>query len=98
MPQAGTLAGRSRSGPHVVVKELDRQGVHLFTIRLEGALVTRISRIVRPRGLHEEVAFAFRAIQLVDGRSWASASHQFSGRGGLSPWERRLKGRRRRAA
>jgi hypothetical protein len=34
---------------------------------------------VRSHGLHEEVAFAFRAIQLIDERSGASASHQFSG-------------------
>ena len=63
----------------VEIRLFDRQGVHFFTIRLEDALVTRISRVVRSHGLHEEVAFAFRAIQLIDERSGASASHQFSG-------------------
>jgi type VI secretion system secreted protein Hcp len=63
----------------VEIRLFDRQGVHFFTIRLEDALVTRISRVVRAHGLHEEVAFAFRAIQLIDERSGASASHQFSG-------------------
>jgi type VI secretion system secreted protein Hcp len=63
----------------VEIRLFDRQGVHFFTIRLEEALVTRISRVVRSHGLHEEVAFAFRAIQLIDERSGASASHQFSG-------------------
>jgi type VI secretion system secreted protein Hcp len=63
----------------VEIRLFDRQGVHFFTIRLEDALVTRISRVVRGHGLHEEVAFAFRAIQLIDERSGASASHQFSG-------------------
>lgn len=63
----------------VEIRLFDQQGVHFFTIRLEDALVTRISRIVRSHGLHEEVAFAYRAIQLIDERSGASASHQFSG-------------------
>ena len=64
----------------VEIRLFDRQGgVHFFTIRLEDALVTRISRQVRSHGLHEEVAFTFRAIQLIDERSGASASHQFSG-------------------
>ena len=63
----------------VEIRLYDRQGVHFFTIRLEDAAVTRISRAVRSHGLHEEVAFAFRAIQLVDERSGASASHQFAG-------------------
>ena len=62
----------------VEIRLFDRQGVHFFTIRLEDALVTRISRVVRSHGLHEEVGFAFRAIQLIDERSGASASHQFS--------------------
>ncbi len=63
----------------VEIRLFDRQGIHFFTIRLEDALVTRISRQVRSHGLHEEVAFTFRAIQLIDERSGASASHQFSG-------------------
>jgi type VI secretion system secreted protein Hcp len=63
----------------VEIRLFDRQGVHFFTIRLEDALVTRISRQVRSHGLHEEVAFTYRAIQLIDERSGASASHQFSG-------------------
>jgi type VI secretion system secreted protein Hcp len=63
----------------VEIRLFDRQGVHFFTIRLEDAIVTRISRVVRSHGLHEEVAFAFRAIQLVDERSGASVSHQFAG-------------------
>jgi type VI secretion system secreted protein Hcp len=66
----------------VEIRFFDRQGVHFFTIRLEDALVTRISRVVRSHGLHEEVAFAFRGIQLIDERSGASASHQFSGEAG----------------
>lgn len=63
----------------VEIRLFDQQGVHFFTIRLEDALVTRISRLVRSHGMQEEVAFAFRAIQLIDERSGASASHQFSG-------------------
>jgi len=63
----------------VEIRLFDRQGVHFFTIRLEDAVVARISRVVRSHGLHEEVAFAFRALQLVDERSGASASHQFAG-------------------
>jgi type VI secretion system secreted protein Hcp len=63
----------------VEIRLFDRQGIHFFTIRLEDALVTRISRVVRSHGLHEEVSFAYRAIQLVDERSGASASHQFGG-------------------
>jgi type VI secretion system secreted protein Hcp len=63
----------------VEIRLYDRQGVHFFTIRLEDALVTRISRTVRSHGLHEEVAFAFRAMQLVDERSGQNASHQFAG-------------------
>jgi type VI secretion system secreted protein Hcp len=63
----------------VEIRLFDQQGVHFFTIRLEDALVTRISRQVRSHGLHEEVAFTFRGIQLIDERSGASASHQFSG-------------------
>ena len=63
----------------VEIRLFDRQGIHFFTIRLEDALVTRISRQVRSHGLHEEVAFTFRAIQLIDELSGASASHQFSG-------------------
>jgi type VI secretion system secreted protein Hcp len=63
----------------VEIRLFDRQGIHFFTIRLEDALVTRISRTVRSHGLHEEVAFAYRAIQLVDERSGQNASHQFAG-------------------
>ena len=63
----------------VEIRLFDRQGVHFFTIRLEDAVVTRISRTVRSHGLHEEVAFAYRAIQLVDERSGQHASHQFPG-------------------
>ena len=63
----------------VEIRLFDRQGVHFFTIRLEDVVVTRISRVVRSHGLHEEVAFAFRAMELVDERSGQSASHQFAG-------------------
>lgn len=63
----------------VEIRLFDRQGVHFFTIRLEDALVTRIARQVRSHGLHEEVAFTFRAIQLIDERSGASAAHQLPG-------------------
>jgi type VI secretion system Hcp family effector len=62
----------------VEIRLFDRQGVHFFTIRLEDAAVTRISRTVRSHGLHEEVAFVFRTMQLVDERSGQSASHQFA--------------------
>jgi type VI secretion system Hcp family effector len=63
----------------VEIRLFDQQGVHFFTIRLGDALITRISRVVRSHGLHEEVAFAFREIQLIDERSGASATHQFGG-------------------
>jgi type VI secretion system secreted protein Hcp len=63
----------------VEIRLFDRQGVHFFTIRLEDALVTRIARQVRSHGLHEEVAFTYRAIQLIDERSGASAAHQLPG-------------------
>jgi type VI secretion system secreted protein Hcp len=63
----------------VEIRLFDRQGAHFFTIRLEDAVVTRISRSVRAHGLHEEVAFAYRAVQLVDERSGQSASHEFAG-------------------
>ena len=63
----------------VEIRLFDHQGVHFFTIRLEDAAVTRISRSVRSHGLHEEVAFAFRTMQLVDERSGQSATHQFAG-------------------
>jgi type VI secretion system secreted protein Hcp len=63
----------------VEIRLFDEQGVHFFTIRLEDAMVTRISRAVRSHGLHEEVAFAFRGIQLVDERSGATATHHFAG-------------------
>jgi type VI secretion system secreted protein Hcp len=63
----------------VEIRLFDRQGVHFFTIRLEDAAVTRISRTVRAHGLHEEVAFSFRTMQLVDERTGQSASHQFAG-------------------
>jgi type VI secretion system secreted protein Hcp len=63
----------------VEIRLFDRQGVHFFTIRLGDALITRISRVVRSHGLHEEVAFAYRTIQLTDERSGASATYEFSG-------------------
>jgi type VI secretion system Hcp family effector len=63
----------------VEIRLLDRQGVHFFTIRLEDALVTRIARTVRLHGLHEEVAFVFRVIHLIDERSGVTASHDFAG-------------------
>jgi type VI secretion system Hcp family effector len=63
----------------VEIRLFDRQGVHFFTIRLENAWVTRISRVVRSHGLHEEVAFAYRTIHLVDERSGVSASHDLGG-------------------
>src|SRR5262245_9925554 len=63
----------------VEIRLYDRQGVHFFTIRLEDAAVTRISRTVRAHGLHEEVAFTFRTMQLVDERSGQSATHQVAG-------------------
>jgi type VI secretion system Hcp family effector len=65
--------------PRVEIRVFDRQGVHFFTIRLENAWVTRISRVVRSRGVHEEVAFAYRTIHLVDERSGISASHDVGG-------------------
>jgi hypothetical protein len=34
---------------------------------------------VRQHGLHEEVAFAFQVIHLIDERTGTSASHDFSG-------------------
>ena len=63
----------------VEIRLFDRQGVHFFTIRLEDALVTRIARQVRSHGLHEEVGFTYRAIQLIDERSGVSAAHQLPG-------------------
>lgn len=63
----------------VEIRLFDGQGVHFFTIRLEDAAVTRIARTVRAHGLHEEVAFAYRVMQLVDERSGQNASHQFGG-------------------
>lgn len=41
--------------------------------------MTRISRVVRSHGLHEEVAFAYRAIHLIDERTGVSASHDLGG-------------------
>lgn len=63
----------------VEIRLFDRQGVHFFTIRLEHAWVTRIARVVRSHGLHEEVAFAYRTIHLIDERSGISASHDVGG-------------------
>jgi type VI secretion system Hcp family effector len=63
----------------VEIRLFDGQGVHFFTIRLGDALITRISRVVRAHGLHEEVAFAYRTIQLTDERSGASATYEFAG-------------------
>jgi type VI secretion system Hcp family effector len=63
----------------VEIRLYDRQGVHFFTIRLENARVTRMSRTVRQHGLHEEVAFAFQVIHLIDERTGATASHDFAG-------------------
>jgi type VI secretion system Hcp family effector len=63
----------------VEIRLYDRQGLHFFTIRLANARVTRMARTVRQHGLHEEVAFAFQAIELVDQRSGASAAHDFGG-------------------
>jgi type VI secretion system Hcp family effector len=63
----------------VEIRLYDRQGVHFFTIRLENARVTRMSRTVRQHGLHEEVAFAFQVIHLIDERTGTSASHDFAG-------------------
>jgi type VI secretion system secreted protein Hcp len=63
----------------IEIRLFDRQGLHFFTIRLENALVTRIARVVRNRGLHEEVAFSYRGIHLIDERTGISASHDFGG-------------------
>jgi type VI secretion system Hcp family effector len=63
----------------VEIRLLDRQGVHFFTIRLEDALITRIARMVRQHGLHEEVGFVFRVIHLIDERSGVSTSHDLGG-------------------
>jgi type VI secretion system secreted protein Hcp len=63
----------------VEIRLFDQQGFHFFTIRLGDALITRIARVVRAHGLHEEVAFAYRSIQLIDERSGASAAHEFPG-------------------
>ncbi len=63
----------------VEIQLFDNQGIHFFTIRLGNAVVTRISRVVRNHGLHEEVAFLYRAIQLIDERSGVSASHDLGG-------------------
>jgi type VI secretion system Hcp family effector len=65
--------------PRVELRLYDRHGLHFFTIRLEDALVTRISLLARQHGLHEEVALTYRAIHLVDERSGNSASHDFGG-------------------
>ena len=63
----------------VEIRLFDARGVHFFTIRLGDALITRIGRIVRSHGLHEEVAFLYRSIQLTDERSGVSATHEFPG-------------------
>ena len=49
-----------------------------FTIRLGNALITRTARRTLAR-LHEEVAFAYRSIQLTDEQSGASATYEFPG-------------------
>jgi type VI secretion system Hcp family effector len=63
----------------VHIRLFDRRGIHFFTVRLEGAQVTRIARNVRQHGLHEEVAFVFRTIELIDHLTGASAAHDFPG-------------------
>src|SRR5262245_37964114 len=63
----------------VEIRLFDERGIHFFTIRLGDALITRIARVVRSHGLHEEVAFAYRSIQLTDERSGASATYEFPG-------------------
>jgi type VI secretion system Hcp family effector len=63
----------------VEIRLFDGRGVHFFTIRLGDALITRIARVVRSHGLHEEVAFLYRSIQLTDERSGASATYEFPG-------------------
>lgn len=63
----------------VEIRLFDKQGIHFFTIRLANAVVTRIARVIRSHGLHEEVAFAYRTIQLIDERTGVSATHDFGG-------------------
>jgi type VI secretion system Hcp family effector len=77
-PLFRALVGRERI-TRVEVRLFDNGGAHFFTIRLENAAVTRISLLVRQHGLHEEVAFAFQIIHLIDERTGASASHDFGG-------------------
>jgi len=75
-PLFQALVGRERI-TRVEVRLFDKRGVHFFTIRLENAAVIRISMLVRQHGLHEEVAFAFQTIHLIDERTGVSASHDF---------------------
>jgi type VI secretion system Hcp family effector len=77
-PLFRALVSRERIS-RVEIRLLDRRGVHFFTIRLENASVTRITRMIRAHGLHEEVAFAFQTMELIDERSGASAAHDFPG-------------------
>lgn len=77
-PLFRALVNRERI-TRVEVRLFDRQGVHFFTIRLENAIVTRISRAVRAHGLHEEVAFAYQGMELIHERTGVSASHDFAG-------------------
>jgi type VI secretion system secreted protein Hcp len=63
----------------VEIRLFDGQGIHFFTIVLENAAVTRIARVVRGHGLHEEVAFAYRTLRLIDERTGVSASHDLGG-------------------
>ena len=72
------LVGREQI-TRVEIRLLDNQGVHFFTIRLENVRVTRIAREVREHGFHEDVAFAYQILQLVDERTGISASHDFGG-------------------
>jgi type VI secretion system secreted protein Hcp len=64
--------------PRVEIRLFDRHRAHFFTIRLEQALVTRIARVVRQHGLHEEVAFIYRTLSLTEERTGQTASHDFS--------------------
>jgi type VI secretion system Hcp family effector len=76
-PLFRALVARERLS-RVEIRLLNRAGAHFFTIRLEGAQVTRIARTVRQHGLQEEVALAFEVIELVDELSGASAAHVVS--------------------
>lgn len=63
----------------VEIQLFDNQGVHFFTIRLENVRVTRIAREVREHGLHEDVAFTYQVLELMDERTGVRASHDFGG-------------------